>query len=312
MNDSTNTQKILEGCLLGDGHLELHKNGKNASFIYNSSSKEHVEYVHNFFLEYCTDNYQKVHRREYFDNRTNKTYVTYGFKTKSLPFFTKEHDRFYVNRVKIVPRDLEMNNKLLLFWYVGDGELDSVYGYIKLHTNSFKYEEILFLCEILSKYGAKPQKKKENEYLISIPRKKVKSFLKYIGTCPINDYLHKWNEVPYANKNIELNGINNYIDVYPDIINDFICNNETIYQLSKKYSVPIKCIKNHFNNNEIQWKPINNKKRILQYDLFGNVVNEWESGQEIKKSLKYNPSAISECCRGLRKKYMNYIWKFKK
>ena len=47
----TITQKILEGCLLGDGHLELPFHGKNASFKYGSSSKQHTEFIHKFFIE---------------------------------------------------------------------------------------------------------------------------------------------------------------------------------------------------------------------------------------------------------------------
>jgi len=60
-----------------------------------------------------------------------------------------------------------------------------------------------------------------------------------------------------------------------------------------------------------EWCPIKINKKIIQYDLNNNIVNEWNSGQEIKKRLNYNASAISECCRGIRKKYKNYIWEFK-
>jgi hypothetical protein len=70
-------------------------------------------------------------------------------------------------------------------------------------------------------------------------------------------------------------------------------------------------IKNHFNRNGIEWKPINSKKKIIQYDLNDNFVCEWESGQQIKTTLNYSASTISECCRGIRKRYENYVWKFK-
>jgi hypothetical protein len=46
MESFINIQKIIEGCLLGDGHLELGKNSKNACLSYRSSSKQHVEFIH--------------------------------------------------------------------------------------------------------------------------------------------------------------------------------------------------------------------------------------------------------------------------
>lgn len=311
MNGFTNIQNVIAGCLLGDGHLELPRNGKNASFSYASSSKEHVKYVHSFFIDYCNDNYKKIKRREIYDKRTDKTYVNYSFRTKALPIFTEQHKRFYTNQVKIVPNDIVLNKDLLRLWYIGDGELEKNYGYIKLHTNSFTYDEVLFLCDLLSIFEAKPLKKSVSQYLVTIPRKKVKSFLEYIGECPVNDYIHKWKFVPYKNKNIEILGINYYNKIYPQIIKDHLTGNYSLYGLSKKYNVPIMAIKNHFNRNGINWKPINNKKRIIQHDLDGGYVKTWESGQEIKRVLGYNASAISECCRGIRKTYKKSIWKFK-
>jgi hypothetical protein len=311
MNDFTYTQKILEGCLLGDGHLELHKNGKNASFKYLSSSKQHTEYIHQFFLEYCNENNRVIVKKEIFDNRTKKTYINYSFRTKSLSVFTEQYLRFYANKIKIVPLDIEINKNLLLMWYIGDGELEKKYGYIKLHTNSFTYDEIIFLCEKLSDFDAKPLRKTDTQYLINIPRKKVNNFLKYIGKCPISDYKHKWKEIPYKNKNIEINGINYYKNLYPILKNDFLSGKYTIYGLHKKYNIPITAIKNYFTKNNVNWNSINNEKKIIQYDINNNIIKEWNSGQEIVKTLNYNATGISECCRGIRKQYKSFIWKFK-
>lgn len=312
MSVFTNTQKeVLDGCLLGDGCLELGKNSKNACFKYLSASKEHVEFVHKHFISFCTDNYQKIKRCETYDNRTNKTYVSYYFTTKALPIFTEQYYRYYKGGVKIIPGDLIITNNVLLYWYIGDGELESNYGYIKLHTNSFTFNEVNFLCSKLNNYSAKPLKKIGDQYIIIIPRRFVRQLFDFIGDYPFEDYKHKWNFVNYRNKNIELNGINYYKDLYPTIINDFKSGGYTIYGLSKKYNVPIKAIKNHFDNNNINWSAKITNKTIIQCDLDGNHLKDWVSGREIKRELKYNPSAISECCRGLRKTYKKYIWKFK-
>lgn len=309
----TNIQiKILEGCLMGDGHLELHKHGKNAALSYISSSKQHVEFVHSFFKEFCTDNYQEVKRGEFFDKRTKKTYVNYKFRTKCLPIFTEQHNRFYKNRVKIVPKDLEIDNNLLLFWYIGDGELEKKNGYIKLHTNSFTLEEIEILCKKLYMFDPTISKKTFEQFIISIPRRKVKIFLEFIGKCPFIDYKHKWTFVEYKNKNIENNGISYYHEFFPLMEKEYLSGNYSqINKLCKKYNVPLPCLKNYLKSKNIAWITSGSKKKIEQYDLNNNLIKEWSSGEEIKKQLNYDNSAISACCRGARKKHKNFIWKFK-
>lgn len=54
-----------------------------------------------------------------------------------------------------------------------------------------------------------------------------------------------------------------------------------------------------------------NLKPILQYDLEGNFIKEWEGGAIIKKELGFNPTHIYSCCTGKRKKSCGYIWRFK-
>lgn len=305
-----NLQNIIEGCLLGDGHIEINKSGVNGSFKYRSSSYEHVKFVHSFFKEFCSKNFNEPKKSEYFDRRTQKKYVSYYFNTLTNEIFTTQQKRFYRERVKIIPKDLVLNPINLLFWYIGDGELETNYGYIKLHTNSFSKDEVIFLNNQLTEYDSNLLKKRDGEYLVRIPRRKVKDFLFNIGECPISDYNHKWDFVEYKNKNIELNGFSDYSEKYLDIVNEFKSNNVTIYALHKKYGVPIKCIKNHFNRNKIKWNSKKMSKKIGQYDLCDNLITIWDSGSEIKNKLNFTPSAISECCRGKRNKYKNFKWKF--
>lgn len=53
-------------------------------------------------------------------------------------------------------------------------------------------------------------------------------------------------------------------------------------------------------------------KPILQYDLHGNFIKEWENAYEIKRQLGIAQGNINQCCLGKRKKAHNYIWKYKK
>lgn len=53
------------------------------------------------------------------------------------------------------------------------------------------------------------------------------------------------------------------------------------------------------------------KKRILQFDLDGNLIKEWESISLAAQSVDTSAGNITECCKGNHKHIKNYIWKFK-
>lgn len=310
--NSENLQKVIEGCLLGDGHIGIGKRCVNGFFSYRSSSKMHTQYVFNYFKEYC--NYDEIKRSETYDKRTNKTYVSYYFRTKNDKIFTEQHKRFYKNKIKIIPKDIVLTKINLLFWYIGDGSISQ--DHIRIHTDSFTEKEVEFLCEKLIDFKATKLKKsydnvnKIYKYIIYIPRFYSKSFFEYIGKCPIKDYKHRWEISEYKNKNIEKNGMSNYSHLYDKIIEEYDINKHSISELSKKYKVPIKCITNHFDKNGIIWKS-KCTKAILQYDLNDNFIKLWDSGQEIKNELNYSKSAISQCCTNKRKTYKKFKWKFK-
>jgi len=52
---------------------------------------------------------------------------------------------------------------------------------------------------------------------------------------------------------------------------------------------------------------------VIQYDLQGNIIQEWESQQAAQIGLnKNNSDGIGAVCRGNQKTAYGYIWKFKK
>lgn len=55
----------------------------------------------------------------------------------------------------------------------------------------------------------------------------------------------------------------------------------------------------------------NPKKIVLQYDLDGNLINEWEGIQVITDSLSINKSNIANCCRGIARSAGGFIWRYK-
>lgn len=308
MNFTNIQEEVMNGCLLGDGFIEKGKANKNASFKYTSSCKAHTEFVHSFFKEFCTETYQNVKRVETFDIRTNKTYISYTFRTRCLSVFTDLHTKWYTPK-KIVPRDLKISKYLLLLWFIGDGTSDGTY--IKLCTDGFSKEEVLFLCSLLNEYEAILMKH-SNNFRVYIPRRYIEKFLNFIGDSPFIEYSHKWYVKPYKNLNIEKNGFTYYsLETFQNIEEQLKITDKNLCQLSKEFGVPRGSIKHYLKTNNITWKRKNVKKAILQYDSLDNFIKEWKSGQEICKTLNYNASAISECCRGIRKQYKDCIWKFK-
>ena len=67
-------------------------------------------------------------------------------------------------------------------------------------------------------------------------------------------------------------------------------------------------IKHAYNNNLID---ITKKyKKINQYDLEGNFIKQWNSMKEAGEKLNICRQDISMCCRGLRKKAYNFVWRY--
>ena len=52
------------------------------------------------------------------------------------------------------------------------------------------------------------------------------------------------------------------------------------------------------------------KKKVIQYDLEGELVKVFDSISDASKASGVNKSSIAKCCRGERKKAGNFIWKF--
>lgn len=52
-------------------------------------------------------------------------------------------------------------------------------------------------------------------------------------------------------------------------------------------------------------------KKVIQYDLKGNFIKEWNSMMDIERELKIWHTDISLCCRNKIKQTKGYIWKYK-
>ena len=71
---------------------------------------------------------------------------------------------------------------------------------------------------------------------------------------------------------------------------------------------------NHSYKNQLQKKLYgkDNKlsKKIIQYDLEGNMIKVWSALREVQRELGITNGNISSCCNGHSKTAGGYIWKY--
>lgn len=65
-----------------------------------------------------------------------------------------------------------------------------------------------------------------------------------------------------------------------------------------------------FKENRRGEKSINCKK-VYQYDLYGNLIREYNFGKETKE-FGFEPNIVSKVCRGINKTHKGYIFSFEK
>ena len=204
----TNNQlEIINGALLGDGTISKPYNGHpNSVFVYSSKIKEHVVFVTTPLYNLTSEKGQ-LSFLEVYDKRTKKVYNRYTFRTLTNTIFTKIRNKWYPEGKKIIPSDLKLTPLTCLIWYLGDGYLSS--------NGNKTSQELIFSTDCFVKEDLEtillPQLKEfephirgsRNKFHIVIPHKKIKDFLNYIGSCPVEEYKYKWVFRDYKHKGFE-------------------------------------------------------------------------------------------------------------
>lgn len=54
------------------------------------------------------------------------------------------------------------------------------------------------------------------------------------------------------------------------------------------------------------------KKPILQFDMNGDFIKEWDSVSRIKRELSFDRKTIKQACNGIYKQAYGFVWKYKK
>ena len=54
------------------------------------------------------------------------------------------------------------------------------------------------------------------------------------------------------------------------------------------------------------------KKIVVQYDLSGRIIKEWDSAVDCSNDIGYHTSGIYACCNGRWETYKGFKWEYKK
>jgi len=179
-------KEILTGLMLGDGGLEVHKNGKNASLKVTRTlqDEEYNKYHFHVFNSYNS----KCANYKHYDKRTNKTYFCSVLKTSVHPEFTQWYKKWYPDGKKNVPNDIKLTPTSLATWFADDGCIIAKPGmyHVKLATHGFSLQNVELLCDKLYCMNLEPKiyrdisGKNDHWFILFGNRKKVISFIKII------------------------------------------------------------------------------------------------------------------------------------
>lgn len=146
-------KNIIIGLMLGDGHLSLKGKAKNASLIVRRAQHdiEYSRYHVDIFGDHVTESGLKSKTR--FDSRTNKNYYYCNYSLKASEELTQIYNKWYENKRKIIPKDLQLNGEIIATWLCDDGWVrKSKNGYIEIGfaTNCFLPKEVEHLRSLLA------------------------------------------------------------------------------------------------------------------------------------------------------------------
>lgn len=146
---------IITGLMLGDGTIDRRKPTLNG---YLRVRRAYSDVDYNLKLaEVMGPMISTVRSARVFDKRTLKTYEQSILTTRCLPYISKVHERWYVDKIKIVPKDLILDDVAVATWFADDGSvIRNKRGtlVVKFATHSFTYEENVFLSGLLNQmYG---------------------------------------------------------------------------------------------------------------------------------------------------------------
>lgn len=117
--------EILEGLMLGDGHLSKRAQNHNPHLKVTRSASD-IEYnawLAEEFSEWITK--RGIFEYSVHDRRTNKDYHHCAFRTICHEVFQGLFDRWYPDGIKRVPQDVKLTPLTMAIWFADDGSISN-------------------------------------------------------------------------------------------------------------------------------------------------------------------------------------------
>ena len=178
---SDRQKQILTGMLLGDAHLERQAGALTARLKIEHSLVQST-YVEWKFREW-RDWVRTPPRARVRRNRLGTQSTNIGFTTLSHVEFERFRLRFYRDRRKVVPEDLELTPLSMAVWFMDDGSRKS--GQCRglyLNTQSFTAAEVDLLQEVIRRDGGvlTTVRQQRDGLQIYVPAPSASAFAAYI------------------------------------------------------------------------------------------------------------------------------------
>jgi len=173
--------QILDGLMLGDGHLERQRGALTArlKIEHSVSQSAYVDWKYQEWRDWVrTPPRQRLRR-----NRLGTESINVGFTTLAHPDLEEARQRYYLERRKVVPSDLHLTPLALAVWFMDDGSRKSSQCRgLYLNTQSFTSEEVELLRMVLRRdVGVGTTVRRQLDGLqIYVPSSSVGSFVEYI------------------------------------------------------------------------------------------------------------------------------------
>ena len=174
-------RQILDGILLGDGHLEKQRGALTArlKIEHSEAQSAYVDWKFSEWREWV----RTPPRSRLRQNRLGTSSRNVAFTTLSHLEFEMVWRRFYKDRRKVVPMDLELTPLAMAVWFMDDGSKKSnqCRG-LYLNTQSFVLREVRFLQMVLLRdVGVETSVRKQRDGVqIYIPSSSVTDMTAYI------------------------------------------------------------------------------------------------------------------------------------
>lgn len=185
---SSQQSDVLVGTLLGDGCLAKHGHYHRLHVKHAIAQYGLAEFKYDVFRDFITMSPHVFSQRS-----SGREYPCVQFATRTRPVFSEWHARFYVGRVKAVPRDMVtlLSPLAIAVWVMDDGSAD--YAGITLQTHSFTLADVRVLRSALGeRYGLQTRERSnKGKTVIYVPAAGVSRLRELVEPLMLDSLLYK-------------------------------------------------------------------------------------------------------------------------